>query len=103
MNTIDNIKERFKELQSGNGKLKSLEQNAFEIFNRMGIPTAKHEEWKYTRIGSVFNKEFELKPGATAVTLNDVSYTHLRAHEAANELFFINGIYSPEFSTIRSK
>jgi len=104
MNTIDNIKERFNELQSGsNGKLKSLEQNAFEAFNRMGIPTAKHEEWKYTRIGSVFNKEFELKPGGTEVTLKDIEAVRLPGHEEANELFFINGIYSPEFSTIRSK
>ena len=104
MNTIDNIKERFNELQSGsNGKLKSLEQNAFEAFNRMGIPTAKHEEWKYTRIGSVFNKEFELKPGGTEVTLKDIEAVRLPGHEEANELLFINGIYSPEFSTIRSK
>ena len=104
MNTIDNIKERFNELQSGsNGKLKSLEQNAFEAFNRMGIPTAKHEEWKYTRIGSVFNKEFELKPGGTTVTLKEVEAVRLPGHEEANELFFINGFYSTELSTIRSK
>ena len=70
MNTIDNIKERFHELQSaGNGKLKQHEQNAFDAFNRMGIPTSKHEEWKYTRIGSVFNKEFQLTPATAAITM----------------------------------
>lgn len=104
MNTIENIKERFHELQSdSDGKLKSLEQNAFDAFNRMGIPTAKHEEWKYTRIGSVFNKEFELKPGGTAITSNDVEAVRLPGYEEANELFFINGFYSPELSVIRSK
>jgi Fe-S cluster assembly protein SufD len=104
MNTIDNIKERFNELQSGsNGKLKSLEQSAFEAFNRMGIPTAKHEEWKYTRIGSLFSKEFVLKPGGTAITLKEVEAVRLPGHEEANELFFINGFYSTGLSTIRSK
>lgn len=104
MNTIDNIKERFNELQSGsNGKLKLIEQNAFEAFNRMGIPTAKHEEWKYTRIGSVFNKEYEIKTGSTAVTLKDIEGVRLPGHEEANELVFVNGFYSKELSTIRSK
>ena len=25
----------------------------------MGIPTVRHEEWKYTRISSLFNKEYQ--------------------------------------------
>ena len=66
MNTIDNIKEKFQELQAVNGhNLKSLEQNAFDAFNKMGIPTSRHEEWKYTRIGSVFNKDLQFKPAST--------------------------------------
>lgn len=104
MNTIDNIKERFHELQSGsNNKLKPYEQNAFEAFSRMGIPTQKHEEWKYTRIGSIFNKEFVFKPGSTAVTLKDVELIRLPGNQQANELFFVNGKYSAELSNIRSK
>src|SRR6476661_3621761 len=102
MNTIDNIKERFNELQAAsNGKLKSLEQNAFESFNRMGIPTSKHEEWKYTRIGSVFNKEFHFA-GSTAVTMKDIEAVRMPGHEEANELVFINGRYNAALSTVRS-
>ena len=26
---------------------------------KVGIPTARHEEWKYTRIGGLFNKEYQ--------------------------------------------
>lgn len=104
MNTIDNIKERFYEMQSGNNnKLKPYEQNAFDAFNRMGIPTAKHEEWKYTRIGSIFNKEFVFNPRRPAVTLKDVDSIRLPGNQQANELFFVNGIYSAELSTLRSK
>jgi Fe-S cluster assembly protein SufD len=103
MNTIENIKERFHELQATNGnKLKSLEQNAFEAFNRMGIPTARHEEWKYTRIGTVFNKEFSLKH-ASSLGEKDIDDIRLPGHESANEIIFVNGIYSPALSKIRSE
>src|SRR5690349_19869705 len=99
MNTIDNIKERCQELQSAsNGRLKAHEQNAFEAFNRMGIPTSKHEEWKYTRIGSVFNKDFQVKPGITAITMKDIEAVRMPGHEEANELIFVNGRYNAELS-----
>ena len=37
----------------------------------MGIPTAKHEEWKYTRISSLFNKEYELSADQPGDLLSD--------------------------------
>ena len=48
-------------MQSGiNGSnLAGISQKAFTAFNKMGIPAARHEEWKYTRIGSLFNKDYE--------------------------------------------
>ncbi|HYH14320.1 MAG TPA: Fe-S cluster assembly protein SufD, partial [Flavisolibacter sp.] len=59
MNTIETIKERYQQLQSKNGSsvLTKLEQNAFDAFNQQGIPTVKHEEWKYTRISGAFNND----------------------------------------------
>ncbi len=103
MNTIDNIKEKFNELQAVNGhNLKSLEQSAFDAFNKMGIPTSRHEEWKYTRIGSVFNKALEFKSAST-VSAAELREFYLPGHDEANQIIFINGIYSTEFSNIRSK
>src|SRR5258706_1774100 len=99
MNTIENIKEQFHQLQSVNGSsgLTTIEQRAFDAFNKMGIPTGKHEEWKYTRIGSLFNKEYEFTPGTltTSVSAKDVEAVRLPGHEQANELVFVNGLYSP--------
>ena len=59
MNTIDTIKAKYYQMQSNNGSsvLTPVEQRAFDAFNTMGIPTVKHEEWKYTRIGGAFNKD----------------------------------------------
>jgi Fe-S cluster assembly protein SufD len=106
MSTLENIKERFYQVQSGKGdsNLKQIEQNAFLDLNRLGIPTTRNEEWKYTRIGSVFNKEFQLSPDnpLSAVTVNEVDRFRLPGSEKANELVFINGTYSPSLSRILS-
>lgn len=72
------------------------------MFNEQGIPTVKHEEWKYTRISGVLNKPFTYAVDVTAVTAADVDAVRLPGHETANELVFINGIYHAELSTIRS-
>ena len=107
MNTIENIIERFHELQSGtpSGRLKPLEQNAFDAFNKMGIPTSRHEEWKYTRISSLFNKEYVFTPNrvTTALSAKDLDAVRLPGHEQANELVFVNGLYSASLSIIRSR
>ena len=94
-------------MQASNGSsvLTPVEQNAFDAFNKMGIPTVKNEEWKYTRISSAFNKEYKLTANEEAVsfTTSDLDAVRLPGHEAANELVFVNGIYVASLSTIRSK
>ncbi len=107
MNILENIRERFEDIQSknGNSPLTSIEKRAFNTFSTLGVPTVKHEEWKYTRISSVFNKEYAFTPEdkASPLAKNDLSQYHLPGYEAANELFFVNGIYSKTLSNIRSQ
>ena len=106
MNTIELIKERYQQLQSNNGSspLTSIEQEAFNTFTTLGIPTVKHEEWKYTRINGVFNKEYAFNPEnfSTGVTADEVNAVRLPGNEEANELVFVNGLYAPQLSTVRS-
>src|SRR5687767_927507 len=106
MNTIDIIKERYNQLQSNNGSsvLTPIERDAFNTFSTMGIPTVKHEEWKYTRISGVFNKEYAFNPESFSTTLyeSDLESVRLPGYEEANELVFVNGLYSSTLSTIRS-
>ena len=85
-------------------RLAHIEQNAFDAFNKMGIPTAKHEEWKYTRITGLFNKDFEFIPRGheSPFTVKDIKNVRLPGYEQASELVFVNGFYSPALSTIRS-
>jgi len=61
MNSVEYIRERFTQLQLENSgsNLNTVRQKAFDAFTRMGIPV-KHEEWKYTRISNLFNKEYQV-------------------------------------------
>jgi len=107
MNTIETIKERYQQLQSNNGHsvLTPIEQNAFNTFNTLGIPTVKNEEWKYTRISNVFNKEYAFNPESLFSTLceGDLDAVRFPGYQQANELVFVNGLFSSSLSTIRSE
>src|ERR1044072_5365798 len=103
MNMLDTIKERFEQLQTknGNGLLLPIEQNAFNAFTTWGIPTVKHEEWKYTRISGAFNKEYAFSPESLSVSLSpaELAAIKLPGYEEANELVFVNGFFTPALST----
>ena len=104
MNTIADFKERFDQLTDTNTGLDTVRQNAFATFSQLGIPTSKHEEWKYTRIGGLFNKEYLFPANAEPASLSasEMELLRLPGHKEANELVFINGIFSPSLSAIRS-
>jgi Fe-S cluster assembly protein SufD len=106
MNTIEYFKERFDQIQSENGSngLGSLRQAAFNAFSKMGIPTVKHEEWKYTRISGAFNKEYKFPVNRMVNHLSedDLKAIRLPGSEQANELVFVNGIFSFPLSVIPS-
>jgi Fe-S cluster assembly protein SufD len=105
MNTLEFFKEKYDQSlkQNGTTGLLSVRREAFAIFSRLGIPTVKHEEWKYTPVNSIFNKEFNFPiRQVKELTAGDLKAIHLPGHVQANELFFINGIYSQQLSIIRS-
>src|SRR5450432_31888 len=106
MNTIAYFKERFDQLQPSDdhGGLDKLREHAFKAFSNMGVPGTKHEEWKYTRIAGLFNKEFQLPvdPLTAAIGAIDLDKFRLPGHAQANELVFVNGFYSFSLSRIHS-
>ena len=62
MNTIAYFKERFDQIQTpdDHSSLDTLREHAFKTFSQMGIPGSKQEEWKYTRVAGLFNREFQM-------------------------------------------
>jgi len=100
------FKEHFDQLQlAGTGSsLGTIRQHAFNTFNSLGIPTVKQEEWKYTRISGLFNKDYQfaVNPVISSVSAKELDKLRLPGHESANELVFVNGIFSFSLSAIRS-
>ena len=105
MTTAENIKEQFDRFQSHqpDNWLAGVRKNAINTFSKTGIPTSKHEEWKYTRIGSLFNKEYQFPAGSMSSIEAELNDMHLPGHEQANELVFVNGYFNGPLSEIRSK
>jgi Fe-S cluster assembly protein SufD len=106
MTTLEKIKEQYESQRlvagsADDSMLAPIEEQAYDSFNKLGIPSSKHEEWKYTRIASVFNKDFSFT-AETRFSIDDINAVRLPGHEEANELVFINGVYIDAYSTIRS-
>jgi len=94
MDNLQYIRNKFDQLQAENATsgLQAIRKKAFDSFNRLGIPI-KHEEWKYTRISPLFNKEYKLNQ-ATPVSWKELEEIRLPGYEQATELVFVNGIFS---------
>lgn len=64
-----------------------LQKKAIQALQEHGIPTVKHEEWKYTRVGSVLNDNMQIQAEAA---FSAAAFTHRLPGEAI-EIFVVNG------------
>ena len=112
MNTTTDTKSSFintfREFEAGlngnaQGMLHEKRKEALACFEQKGFPAAKQEEYKYTNIGKVLEKQLAGNTGSAASTLDAKAIEpFLFKGLKANELIFINGQYRPELSTIIS-
>ncbi len=72
---------------------------AIEHFKKLGFPGAKHEEWKYSNVRKLVNHRYNFHP-KSEITLEELNEFHLPDLQG-NILYFINGIYHPEFSVLK--
>jgi len=103
---LNYLGEKFSHLQDSTPEsiISTIRRDGFETFNKTGLPTHKNEEWKYTKISNLFNKEYALSEDEvkSSITVADVDAIRLPGHENANELVFVNGKFNAELSTIRT-
>jgi Fe-S cluster assembly protein SufD len=85
-----------------NDAFSSLRLDALRQFERMGLPGSKHEEYKHTPITRALEKNFSFTLPNAPAGLNDINHLLISA-EGVNVLVFINGIFSKENSTIKSR
>jgi Fe-S cluster assembly protein SufD len=101
MSLADTIQNKYNELNAiaGNGLLGSVRAKAFEHFNKLGIPTSRNEEWKYTRLTGLTNKNFSLHTTSVLPCEEVLNSVRLQSENAA-ELFFVNGVFIKSISKI---
>lgn len=76
-----------------------LRKEALSRFNKMGFPTAKDEEWKYTDTSSISSKSFKLRIAKYSSTVNQEVIERVLLKECAKSaLVFVDGIFSPQLS-----
>jgi Fe-S cluster assembly protein SufD len=78
-----------------------IRKAAMSCFAELGFPTVNDEDWRFTNVAPIAKLPFlpaleNTRSNLDAATLKKYSFTELKA----SRLVFVNGHFSPEFSTI---
>jgi len=73
---------------------------ALARFDRLGFPTPKNEEWKYSNVRELISESYHFN-APSSLSLADLQDLNI-PEQAANILYFVNGHYSEELSSIAS-
>ncbi|MBY0348860.1 MAG: Fe-S cluster assembly protein SufD [Hydrotalea flava] len=98
------INEKFGTLQSShpNVLLNEVRQKGFQAYQNVGIPSYKNEEWRYTPVSNLFKQSYSFSEKISTINQASVNTFRLPDSATANELVFVNGLYNPLLSNIRS-
>lgn len=101
MSILTNLEGEFNTLlQNLNGKSErayhQIRKEAFEKFKDLGIPTVKHEDWKYANLKGLdkFNYQAASKVELNREDISKLPFSNLKGIE----LVFVNGLFAPELS-----
>ncbi len=72
---------------------------ALEAFEQLGIPTTRHEDWKYTNVAAQFKNEAQDITGTDQEAV-DASELNLFPFLKANRLVFVNGLFAHALSDV---
>ncbi len=76
--------------------LHRVRREAIRQFDRLGFPTTRHEEWKYTNVSPITRHQFDFH-APSALSIAEVGEL-LVPNLEANVLIFVNGLYREELS-----
>src|SRR5213080_4212498 len=81
----------------GAGKVAETRRQAFEAYERMGLPHRRVEEWKYTDLRVLMRevKPLAARPDAAALKRAKASLTPV-AIDGAAKLVLVDGVFAPE-------
>ena len=83
----------------GAGKVADARQQAFEAYERVGLPHRRIEDWKYTDLRVLMREVLPLaaEPDAAALT-RAATALKLHAIEGVRRLVLVDGVFAPELS-----
>ena len=92
---------------SGDGQpswLRRVREAAFENFERIGFPTVKEEEWKYTNVTNIARTRFSPALNGVSTKRDDErSIAPFFYHEARqSQLVFLNGVHQKHLSSFET-
>ncbi|MFN8347705.1 MAG: Fe-S cluster assembly protein SufD [Spirosomataceae bacterium] len=87
-----------------NGETKSevhqKRREAIQNFEKLGFPTIRHEEWKYSNVSNLVKQVFDFN-AATEFGQSEIEALEI-PNLQGNVLYFVNGVYKSELSHIVS-
>jgi Fe-S cluster assembly protein SufD len=97
--TINQDFAQYKTQANSSDAFVQLREQAFTEFEKLGFPSTKHEEWKYTNLKPIAEQSFqatcEINPAVHTFVKQSIFSTI-----QANRLVFVNGSFVQELSTI---
>ncbi len=79
--------------------IRDLRKNAFDEFMKVGYPTKKHENWRFTDLSSLTKAEYQF----TNREISKIDREIIDNHSIDNSfrIVFVNGIFDTELSELR--
>lgn len=89
----------FENTAAADADIHQIRSAAFHNFEKVGFPTRKDEEWKYTSLKEVLNHDYQIfTKSVNDIDLNDVKKYFI--HEIDTyKLIFVNGVYNSLLSS----
>ena len=85
----------------GNGQVGEFRRQAFESYERMGLPHRRIEDWKYTDLRVLMREVLPLAPEPDAAALkNGGAALKLHAISGVRRLVLVDGVLAPRLSDL---
>ncbi|WP_342722187.1 Fe-S cluster assembly protein SufD [Bradyrhizobium sp. B097] len=85
----------------GKGKIADQRREAFEAYERLGLPHRRIEDWKYTDLRALMREVLPLAPAPDAAALGRAAAAvKLRAIDDVRRLVLVDGVFAPDLSDL---
>jgi Fe-S cluster assembly protein SufD len=85
----------------GAGKVADMRQQAFEAYERTGLPHRRIEDWKYTDLRALMREVLPLAPAPDAAALTRAAAAlELHAIDGVRKLVLVDGVFAPKLSDL---